>query len=399
MVVIFFLSLALSFFFPVKIIFFYLYFAGAIWGISYLWTRSNRERLSIFRQLACQELFFGEEFEAELVIENRSPFPLPWLYIYDLIPVRLYQRSTFRDLIHLPGKSSARLPYRLVASRRGYYSLGPWEARSTDLFGIYPWRLTQAAPQYVTVYPKIVPLRELSIASRQPFGTVRTNIRVFEDPSRRAGLREYRIGDSYNKINWKVTARTGKLHVNLYLPSISLGTMIFLNLASLDYQRPYDDDLERAIVVAASVASHITGLRQEVGLTCNGGIDSPKAGKRSEGISISLNKGDSHLRQILMVLARLEAVDEPGFIEFLTGRWLESQSFRLPWGTALIFISSGPSDMLFLRLLELCRAGYNITLFLVQISSDQLHQLRGRWQSKGIKIYRVREEEDLQALE
>lgn len=398
MIGLFFISLLLSFFFPARVLFFYLYLVGGVWAICYLWTRSNRLRVSITRQLDRDELFFGEKFAAQLVIENKSPFPVPSLYIQDFIPFYLSKETVFRDVIRLPGKGGARLPYRLAAERRGYYSLGPWEASSTDPFGIYSWRLKQKAPQYVTVYPRIVPLRELAVSSRQPFGTVRSVISVFEDPSRRAGLREYQIGDSYNKINWKVTARTGRLHVNIYQPSISLGTMITLNLCSFDYQRPNEGDLERAIVTAASLASHLTGIRQEVGLICNGAIDSAGLGEKRAGVFVSPNKGNAHLRQILGVLARLNAVNEPGLVDFLTGRYLESKGFRLPWGSALIFISSRADELLLLRLVELTRAGYNVTLFLVQISAEQLHQLRANWQGKGIKIYRVIREEDLQAL-
>ena len=44
-------------------------------------------------------------------------------------------------------------------------------------------------PIYIMVYPKVVPLPGYDLASRRPIGEIRLTHRLFEDPTRIAGIR------------------------------------------------------------------------------------------------------------------------------------------------------------------------------------------------------------------
>ena len=100
---------------------------------------------------------------------------------------------------------------------------------SGDLFGLHRRFKVVTEPHFVMVYPKVIPLSGYDLSSRRPIGEIRMAHRLFEDPTRLAGVREYQRGDSFNRIHWKATASTGKLHSRIYDPSTVAGATIILD--------------------------------------------------------------------------------------------------------------------------------------------------------------------------
>ena len=74
-----------------------------------------------------------------------------------------------------------------------------------------------------------MPLEGFDIASRRPIGEVRIAHRLFEDPTRIAGVRRYEAGDPLNRVHWRATARTGVLHSKIYEPSTVAGATLLLD--------------------------------------------------------------------------------------------------------------------------------------------------------------------------
>ncbi len=78
-------------------------------------------------------------------------------------------------------------------------------------------------------------------------------------------------GDSQRRIHWKASAHEDRLLVKKFQPAISLNVAIVLDLNRQAY--PISGAIgssEWAIIVAASLASHVVGQRQPVGLITNG---------------------------------------------------------------------------------------------------------------------------------
>ena len=98
-------------------------------------------------------------------------------------------------LAGLKPKGSARMLYQLGCNRRGYYQIGPLVMESGDLFGLHRRFRVATKPHFLTVYPKALPLEGYQIASRRPIGEVRMTHRLYEDPTRNAGVRRYEAGD------------------------------------------------------------------------------------------------------------------------------------------------------------------------------------------------------------
>jgi uncharacterized protein (DUF58 family) len=323
-------------------------------GISRLWSRLSLSAVSCERSLSDKRVFPGDTVELGLKLVNRKLLPLPWIQVEDEIPADFDASGSLpkgeRPGAVVLGRTASLLWYtsvswkqRLDCSRRGYYRFGPVRVTSGDFFGFYPRSITLLMEEHVVVYPRIFPLAGLEIDSLQPVGEVTADRRIFEDPVRLAGVREYTPHDSRRRIHWKASARHQNLQVKVFEPTTSLKVAIFLAVDSFTSGTPQRrEELELGISMAASVASHLIEQRSAVGLFVNSRlVDS--------GQAVSLFPGSSteHLIAMLEALARVTPGTSVPFEQFI-----QPELGRLPWGTTSLCIVSRSHS----RLIELLTA-------------------------------------------
>lgn len=153
--------------------------------------------------------FLGEKIKVELEINNTKWLPVPWLRIREGLPVQLSGPDSFNRVLTLTPRAREDFAYTLEARKRGYYPIGPLFISTGDLMGLGGRELqNEGETEYLTVYPKIVPLALLKFPSRSPLGTLRHTQPIFEDPTRVMGKRDYVAGDSLRRVDWKSTATT-----------------------------------------------------------------------------------------------------------------------------------------------------------------------------------------------
>ena len=336
-------------------------------GISLLWSRLSLLGVSCERSLNERRAFPGENIELKLRLANRKLLPLPWIQVNDEIPVALtsdqeHPPSERRGFVLL-NKAAALLWYTAVSwkqslscGKRGYYELGPITLTSGDIFGFYPRSVSLPLIDRVIVYPKIYPINRLGIPSMQPVGDITAERRIFEDPVRVIGVRDYNPDDSPRRIHWKASARHQSLQVKVFEPTISLKAAVFLAVDSFQHDSPDKEaDFELAISAAASAASHLIEQRSTVGLFVNSRL-------ADSGQAVAMLPGGStnHLVEILEALAKVTAKASDPFEEFL-----QLERMKLPWGTTLVFILSKPSPSLVESLITLRQRGERI--FVLQV--------------------------------
>ena len=126
-------------------------------------------------------------------------------------------------------------------------------------------------PDRLVVYPQVRPIEELGFDAKDPFGELAVPQRLFEDPNRTMGVREYRSGDSYRYVHWKATARTGALHCKVLEPSTLSGITVLLDFHKADYHargEPFRSEL--AVTATLALANAVYEMGQQVGLVTNG---------------------------------------------------------------------------------------------------------------------------------
>ncbi|OOE12892.1 DUF58 domain-containing protein [Fictibacillus arsenicus] len=71
-------------------------------------------------------------------------------------------------------------------------------------------------PAEIIVYPKPLPVHKIEHLFHQGSGEAARPFALFENVSLPAGNRDYAYGDSFHKLHWKATARTGTLQTKVF---------------------------------------------------------------------------------------------------------------------------------------------------------------------------------------
>ena len=362
---------------------FYLFLG--IYIISLIWTRQSARNLTCERKFE-KRAFYGEEIPVKLQIRNKGWLPIPWLYIYESLPFELSGGNFIKRLISLGPRSAMQIDYKLSCYKRGFYSVGPFTTKYGDTLGMAEVQELEKEADTITVYPRIVPLASVGLPSRSPIGTLRHHQPIFEDPSRMRGKRDYTHSDSLRRVDWKASAAVGRLQVKQFEPSISLQTVIFLNLNYREYPRHYIDATELSIVVASSLANWVVEQKQSIGLVTNG-VDPHIDNRRVK--PIFPDKGRSQLIRILDTLARIQGKDTESINSLLN-----RESPNLPWGTTIVVITGEITDALFDQLFQVKRRGQNVTLMITGHSAN-IKLARKQARQFGFPIYAFANEKSL----
>ncbi len=339
--------------------------------IAWLWNKLALRGLHYERLFSERRAFPDETLELTLRVSNWKLLPVGWLQIEDQFPLGVplldeeLLASQSSNVGHLVTAFSLRWyqrvsrRYRLHCPRRGYYRFGPAHLKSGDLFGLFSQEGWQKKDDWLIVYPKVLPIAELGLLSKEPFGETKARQRLFADPMRTIGVRDHRPEDSFKHIHWKATARQQRLQTRVYEPTTSFNLIVFLNVATFPKHWQGKDPalLERAISVAASIANYGVEQRYIVGVIANGSVP-----HSDQSIKVLPSRDPRQLARILEALAAVT-----GFATSSIEALLMAESPRLPWGATLVVVTGVVSEELVTTLLRLRDVGRRLVL----ISLDQ----------------------------
>ncbi|MDE2668779.1 MAG: DUF58 domain-containing protein [Chloroflexota bacterium] len=342
-------------------------------AISRLWARYIFRRVNVRSSLSEARAFQGEQVELRFEIENRKPLPLPWFDLRVAISEELEIEGEELPAASAPGLNwltrrgalgwYERRRWRMqVSSReRGQFQIGPTQLHSADILGIFPRHLEAPEMTPFIAYPRVFALDDLGFPADRPLGDSKGRNRIFEDPLRIAGLRDYEPGDPLRRIDWKATARHGELQSRVYEPSAVQHLYVLLNIDTLEHswEGYLKDDLERTVSMAASLAVWATGRRYAVGLLANGSLPNS-----DRPIRLPPSRARTQLPRILETLA----VVQPLTMGDLAGR-LRREASRLPLGSTLILAAAFIPDELAEAMRRLQDEGYRVA---VVVTSDRV---------------------------
>lgn len=372
----------------------------------------------------------GESTEVSVTLTNTGGLPILWVLVEDLIPdlsmrqkpPRLSVKGKRLQVASLGARKSKTVRYVVTFLMRGYYPIGPTLLETGDVFGLHRRHRVVGKPVYVMVYPKIVPLPKYDFASERPIGEIRLQNRLFEDPTRTAGVREYQYGDPLQRVHWKVTARTGVLHCRVYEPTSLAGATLLVDFHSDGYHKrgePHRSDL--AVTTAASIAYAVSVLNQQLGLASNGRDAADRIREESLGDGaqpedgyetrdeardrFELREGNDRLRPVVVdtrrgfdqfqkvreALARLELTDGFGFAQLAL-----EMAPRMPRdATVIAVLPRVPIDSA-VALGTLRRQGFAITAVLIGLTEEEKLEAHGRLLAETVRDIRyVNSEEEL----
>lgn len=363
-------------------------------GVSYLWGRRALAHVGYARAFSRTRVAWGECVTMRVEVENRKILPLPWLRVEDEMPAALalsaplapshkFERRLLRNLLSVLWYQRVIRRYTLTCAARGEHLFGPAELHAGDIFGLCAVRLAVAQRDALLVYPKIVPLAALGLPATQPFGDLRTTQRLFEDPLRTVGIRDYLPGDSLRYMHWKATAVAGTPQVRVFAPVRTLRALLFLDVVTgQEIWHGADPDLlELAILTTASTAVHLLDAGFEVGLYTNG-----RALLREGLVGTPPSAAPGTRAAILEGLARIGSMAAAPL-----DRVIARERPHLPGHASVIVISAAPSPALCAALGRLRADGRAVAL--VCIGGDAVPLVPA-----GVVVRHVGDERDWRAL-
>ncbi|UCH92807.1 MAG: DUF58 domain-containing protein, partial [Candidatus Aminicenantes bacterium] len=232
--------------------------------------------INIRRSLSNTEIALGQAVDAWLTIENQKGLPAFWVFWQDYIDANLDAEGPTCHYKTLRPAQKHELKYQLHSTRRGLFRIGPTVVESAGPLGLVRRFLVGRSVDFVTVLPRVVSIKKGLAQGQRPVHQVPRRRSIFEDPSRFMGMRDYRPGDSMRRIHWRATARSGKIQVKLFEPSVLTGLLLAVDMGLGSYPqtraKPQEIDslLELTITAAASLGEYVLAGDQQVGLISNG---------------------------------------------------------------------------------------------------------------------------------
>jgi uncharacterized protein (DUF58 family) len=265
------------------------YLFGAILLLSYLWAWLNVHWVRVTRQTHTRQVQVSKFYEERFVLENSGPLPKLWIELKDNSDLPSHRAS--RVISNLGGRRQQSWHVRTPCYRRGRYTLGPISLYSSDPFGLFLLKkdLPRTFTSHVVVYPMAADLPAFQPPVGEQTGGEMMHRRTHYVTTNVSGIRNYVPGDSFNRIHWASTARTGQLMVKEFELDPTADVWIFLDMekrvqAGLSFAElpppvlpevhweklptftlPPSSE-EYAIAIAASLGKHFLNQNRAVGL-------------------------------------------------------------------------------------------------------------------------------------
>ena len=327
------------------------------WIYGRFWDRGLSARLFF----SAQSVTEGERCFLSEQVENRKALPLPMLKVKFQVSRKLHfedegdsavtDQYYRNDILSLGPhqRLTRRIPFRCTA--RGYYRIEGLDLVASDLFLSREMVSETGTESVLYVYPAPVRGASLDAAIRRLNGEILAKRHLLEDPFEYRGLREYAPFDEPRSINWKATARTGDLTVNLRGYTALRAVRIFPNLDDRGIWKR-QELLELCIRIAARIAQELLRQGIRTAVFCNA-----RDVLTGEVMRLAPGAGAGHLEQLNRALARLDLDREAPLFEETFAAELEAEGKD----TASLFLSA-QTDEDFQRLLErFSRSGAEFT--------------------------------------
>ena len=353
-----------------------------ILGLAEWYQKHSLEQVTYRRKFQYTRAFPDEIFPVKLEVENHKIMPLSWLRVQDpwpkmvgpededvLAPSHVTDMGYMIHVFSLRWFEKAQRSYKLLFRKRGAYTVGPAELESGDLFGIFDHTSRIGRAEQLTVFPALAPLETLGLPPDNPYGDQHSRRKLFEDPNRPMGVREYHPEDSFRRVHWPATARTGQLQVKVFQPTSAQVMVLCLNVSTYHryWEGVYPALLERLLSVAATLLTKGIEDGYRVGMIANGCLSNS-----DQPFRIPPGRSAQQLAHLLQALAGVTPVVVAPFERFLL-----REIPKVPYGASLVVLTAIVTPDLAETLMRLKRHERRMTLVsLAEITPPMISGVR-----------------------
>lgn len=221
----------------------------------------------------------GEKSALQETIRNGKFLPLPVFHVKfstdrsfrfdDLENVAVTDGYYRNDAFSVLGHQQIKRRLSFTTTRRGLFGVSGVNITARDFFMTGHFASTLYSEAWLYVLPGKRSFPELETCNSFILGELSARKNMIEDPYVFTGIRDYSYGDTMSRINWKATAKTGDLKVNMYGYTVEQRVKILLNLETQALVKTaYLQEL--SIELASSVAQMLLKQKIETAICSNG---------------------------------------------------------------------------------------------------------------------------------
>ena len=197
--------------------------------------------MEVKKELTPDSVMTGETARVKLEVTNKGKEKISFLEVYDRLPAELALAEGANHLVlSLDPAERVAFTYEVSCTQRGKYLIGPVYLRTRDPLGFNFTEDTKSATSSLQVLPSIEKLGSSDLPFRRTGqwpGVIHSSRRG--EGTEFYGIREYVASDELRKVEWKASARLGKLMTIEHESDRSTDVVIILDARA-------DSDLENS---------------------------------------------------------------------------------------------------------------------------------------------------------
>lgn len=364
--------------------------------VAFWWSWASLRGLRVTRETGADRAQVGQELAERLRITNTSRWGKLWVEVRDHTTLPGHDAS---QVVSLLPRGSARWHIRSVCGHRGRFTIGPLSLHGGDPFGLFPRQIILPETSELIVYPATVDVSSFVLPVGELPGGSNTQGRSAQITPNAAGVRDYQPGDSFNRISWRTTARTGRLMVKEFELDPTADVWLVLDMDARVHVRDLARDRgatgklasllgnateEYAVTVAASLARHFVNQNRTVGLMA--------AGQHRE--IIPTDRGARQQLKILEALAVIRAEGRQALPELLL-----AEAGRFGRHSTVLLVTPSTDETIVQALIGLVSRGVKVVAVIVEPSTfgaaESALLLVGGLAAIGVPTYLVKRGEDI----
>lgn len=242
----------------------------------------------------------GAELEVDLQMVNRTVARLSLETVDSYPPFFRLKAGSNAAMVNVPARGYADMKYRLAPTSIGLQEFGPLRLVSRDVTGLFFYEREVKVATKVRVTPRARELARGSLAAVavSTYGGALVSNRKGEGMEF-ADIRGYSRGDPYKRIEWRASARTGRLMVRDFYAETQLNVMVVIDAtATMAYGEAGETKLDYAARSVASLFSYLAGRGDFIGITVADGSQRP--------VVVPLARGRDQLTRLMSLLGALK---------------------------------------------------------------------------------------------
>jgi|SRR5581483_9278072 len=198
------------------------------------WLFRGSADVTATRSLDLARVYEGESTEVRVDVKNPGK-RLLFLEVRERLPRQLKVESgAAYDFVALPSGSTDDIKFRLQAPLLGVYEIGPTDLRLEDPFGLFYEERAIEGTSTFWVLPRHEDLRKAALLSNLPMPLMGDHqVNRPGDGFDFFALREYVPGDTIRSVNWKASARSGKMMVNQMMRTTAAEVAVFIDARAI----------------------------------------------------------------------------------------------------------------------------------------------------------------------